>query len=226
VAFSAVETSLNGIGNRDAIIQKDAVIRGEIRNGRRVEVYGYVEGELGAEEAVVHHGGQVYGTLRVDAADISGVVQGKMFIRNLMTIRADGRVSGNVQYGQLAMEQGGELSAELKNVPPSLSGDMVISVNRGRSAQVTRRDLNAFDPDDKATDLSYAVTNPRSGYLVLSTAPTYPVTRFTQADLDQGIVFYVHDGGGEPSGGFDIVVTDASGGNTGSPRKVEVDIRG
>jgi cytoskeletal protein CcmA (bactofilin family) len=213
-------------GSRDAIIQQDTVIRGEIRNGRRVEVHGYVEGELAAELVVIHPHGQVYGILRADAADVAGTAQGKMFVRNLMSIRSSGTVSGNVQYGQLAMEQGGNLSAELKNVPPSIGGDLHISVDRGRSAAITRYDLTALDPDDSATALVYSVSNARSGYLVLADAPQNPVSRFTQADVESGTVYYVHDGGAAAEGAFDVVVTDAAGATSGAPRTVAVSIRG
>jgi cytoskeletal protein CcmA (bactofilin family) len=219
-----VEFPVNG--NRDAIIQEDTVIRGEIRNGRRVEVHGYVEGELAAELVVIHPQGQVYGTLRADAADVSGTAQGKMFIRNLMSIRSTGTVSGNVQYGQLAMEQGGNLSAELKNVPPSIGGDLQISVDRGRSATVTRFDLTALDPDDSPNALVYTVSNARGGYVVLATSPQVPVSRFTQADLELGGVSYVHDGGAGTQGSFDVVVTDAAGATSGAPRTVAVSVRG
>ncbi len=212
--------------SRDAIIQNDAVIRGEIRNGRRVEIHGYVEGDVAAELVVIHPQGQVYGTMKVDAADIAGTAQGRMFVRNLMNIRSSGKVSGNIQYGQLAMEQGGDLTAELKNVPPSISGDLSINVKRGRSAAVTRRDLTALDPDDQATDLTYSVIDARHGYIVLSTAPSHPVTQFTQADLERGFVFYVHDGGGAEQAGFDVVVADASGATSGAPRTIEVLVDG
>jgi cytoskeletal protein CcmA (bactofilin family) len=211
---------------RDAIIQQDMVIRGEIRNGRRIEIHGYVEGDLAAETVVVHPTGQLYGTLRAETAEIFGMAQGKLFVRNLMSVRASGSVIGNVQYGQLALESGGNLSAELKNVPPRIGGDLQISVERGRSAAITRMDLTALDPDDSAANLTYSVTNATHGYIVLSREPTRPVAQFTQADLEAGWVYYVHDGSGTPHGSFDVVVADAAGATSGPPQTVAVEIRG
>ena len=41
---------------REAIIQDDTMIKGRIRNCRQMEIRGYFEGELAAEEVNVHKG--------------------------------------------------------------------------------------------------------------------------------------------------------------------------
>ncbi len=207
------------------IIREDTFIKGKIRNCRRIEVFGQVEGEVTADNMVVHEGGRFHGKARTESADVQGTVQGHVTVRNLISIHSSGSVSGNVQYGQLAMEVGGSLSAEVRNVPPAIAGDLDLTVYRGRSVGVTLEDLTAVDPDDDASDLTYAVSNAVNGFVALTDAPAAPVTSFTQADLEAGKVTFRHDGTATDTASFDVVVTDASGANSGAPQTVRVTVR-
>jgi cytoskeletal protein CcmA (bactofilin family) len=211
---------------REAIIQEDTIIKGKIRNCRQMEIRGFVEGELAAESVLVHQGGSFYGTLKTDQADIAGSVQGELFVKNLISIRSSGSVNGNVRYGQLAMEMGADLSAELRNVPPRLSGDLDISVRRGKSVVITTEDITAIDPDDTAEDLIYTVSNLQNGYVALAAASGISVINFTQADIEAGRVLFVHDGGGSTSANFDVTVADDSGATSGRAQTVTVHVKG
>lgn len=207
------------------IVREDTFIKGKIRNCRRIEIFGQVEGEVAADAMLIHEGGQFSGKARAESADVYGTVQGNVSVRNLISIHNSGSVSGNVQYGQLAMEVGGSLSAEVRNVPPSIAGDLDLTVYRGRSVGVTLEDLTAIDPDDDARDLTYAVSNAVNGFVALTEAPSTPVTSFTQADLEANKVTFRHDGTPSDRASFDVVVTDASGANSGAPQTVRVTVR-
>jgi cytoskeletal protein CcmA (bactofilin family) len=211
---------------REAIIQEDTIIKGKIRNCRQMEIHGFVEGELAAESVLVHQGGTFYGTLKTDQADIAGSVQGEVFVKNLISIRSSGSVNGHVRYGQLAMEMGADLSAELRNVPPRLSGDLDITVKRGRSVIITTEDITAVDPDDTPDHLTYTVSNPRNGFVSLSGQAGTPIVNFTQADIEAGRVLFVHDGGESTTASFDVVVEDDSGATSGASQTVHVHVKG
>jgi cytoskeletal protein CcmA (bactofilin family) len=211
---------------REAIIQEDTIIKGKIRNCRQMEIHGYVEGELAAESVIVHQGGTFFGTLKTDQADVAGSLQGEVFVKNLISIRSSGVVNGNVRYGQLAMEMGADLSAELRNVPPKLAGDLDVTVKRGRSVVITTEDLTAIDPDDSADELSYAVSNASNGIVALAANAGVSVDRFTQADIEAGRVLFVHDGGDSNTASFDVLVSDESGANSGRTQTVHVNVRG
>jgi cytoskeletal protein CcmA (bactofilin family) len=200
------------------VITEDTVIRGvrELRNCRQLEVFGYLEGDVAAKSVLVHKNGRLFGKLKSDTAEIHGTLQGEVVVKNLIDIRSSGNVSGNVRYGKLALEVGGNLTAEVKNVPPMLSGDLQIEVYKGGSAPITLQDLNAVDPDDNATDLKFSVSNVRNGFLALASAPRKSVTGFTQADLEANQVSFIHDGRSTDLASFDIMVTDASGGSSGT----------
>jgi len=211
--------------NRDAVIERDAYIKGQIRNGRRIEIYGHIEGQLAAETVVVHEGGRVFGTVRANDAEIRGHPQGDAVIRQLISIGSAGSVVGNVRYGRIALEPGGSLTAELRNIPPELAGDFNLVVGRGKSVPITPMDLAAIDPDDAAGGLSFSVSNVTNGWLVFADATGQAIAAFTQADLDAGKVLFRHDGNGAARASFDVVVADRAGATSGAPRTVEVVVR-
>ncbi len=207
------------------IVQDDTAFKGRIRNCTRIEIFGYVEGDLTADTLLIHEGGRFLGKARTETADVLGTLEGNIVVRNLINIRSSGSVSGNVQYGRLAMESGGSLSAEVRNVPPSIGGDLDLSVYRGRSVGVTVVDLTAIDPDDDAADLIYSVSNAVNGFLTLTNAADSPITMFTQADLEANHVAFRHDGSAADRASFDVVVRDASGASSGDPRTVVVNVQ-
>ncbi len=197
-----------------------------MRNCRQLEVHGYMEGDVSAGNLLVHKTGRLFGTIKTDTAEIHGTVQGDVAVRNLIDIRSSGTVSGNVKYGRLALEMGGNLSAQMRNVPPSIGGDLNLAVIKGRSVPNTLQDLTALDPDDAAKDLRFTVTQAKNGFVALVSAPRRAVSSFTQADLEAGRVTFTHDGTSGSAAGFDIVVADHTGATSGAPRTVTVAVKG
>jgi cytoskeletal protein CcmA (bactofilin family) len=207
------------------VVREDTIVKGEIRNCRQMEVYGYVEGNVAAGELLIHPSGQCYGTVKTDTAEVRGTLQGEVVVTHLISIRDTGTVSGNVRYGQLAMEAGGSLSGEVRNVPPGIAGDLDLTVDRGRAVRIAIEDLHAIDPDDAAKDLTFSVSNAQSGFVAFVDAPGRAVVRFTQADLEGGRVSFMHDGSTTRSASFDIIVADRSGATSGKPQTVKVSVR-
>ena len=204
------------------IIGPDTGLKGQVRRCHRLEIRGAFEGDIEAGTVVVHRGGRCLGSLKVDSAEVHGNLEGTVRVRNLISIRSTGSVVGNVQYGSLALEPGGELSAEVRNVPPTVSGDFKLEVKRGRAVRVTLEDLTALDPDDTAEALRFAVAGLAAGSIVLAGSPSRSASAFTQADLAAGHVQFLHDGSAGPEASFDVIVTDSRGATSGAPRTVMV----
>jgi cytoskeletal protein CcmA (bactofilin family) len=207
------------------VVREDTIVKGEIRNCRQLEVFGYVEGDVSAGMVLVHQGGQCYGKVKTENAEIHGTLQGEVVVKHLISIRSSGSVSGNVRYGKLALEAGGNLSAEVRNVPPSLGGDLDLSVGKGRSVRITLDDLHAVDPDDKAQHLTFTVSRATNGYVTLSGSSGKPADVFTQADLENGKVLFMHDGTNTTMASFDVVVADHAGATSGAAQTVKVAVR-
>jgi len=213
-------------GNRGVlIIGEDAVLKGEVNSGQRVEIWGYVEGGVTASEVIVQEGGKLFGSVNSDTAEIHGTVQGDVRVQQLIRIKSTGHAVGKIKYGRLAMEEGGELSAHVRNIPPTLGGDLDLSVSKGRSVRITTADLNALDPDDKPENLTFHISNASGGHVALSDALSRAVETFTQADLESGSVYFAHDGSDAAKARFDVEVSDASGGTSGAPQTVNVAVR-
>ncbi len=211
--------------SRVLIIGADTSLKGEIRNAGRIEIYGYVEGDIAGDHLVVQPGGRCYGTVQAGSADIHGTLQGDVQVKQLITIRTGGTVTGNVHYGRLAMEMGGNLSAEVRNVPPTLAGDLDVAVDKGKSVRITLQDLTALDPDDDAQHLTFTVSRAKNGFVTLISDPSRPVATFTQADLERGTVLFRHDGTNSANASFDVVVADHAGATSGASQTVNVSVR-
>ena len=207
------------------IINKDTAIKGSIRNCKRLEISGYVEGDVTAASIIVHEGGVFFGQAKAGIAEVSGTLQGTVVVDGLIRIYSTGIVNGNVHYGRLAMDAGANLSAELRNVPPRLLGDFEIAVVRGRSARITPADVTAFDPDDTASSLVFTVSNANRGMVTVTGAEKGRASAFTQADLESGRVLFLHDGSAPDSASFEVTVTDKSGATSGAPQTVTVTVR-
>ena len=213
-------------GNKGVIlVREDTIIKGQIRNCRQIDIYGYVEGDLSVGTLNIHKGGRFYGTVNTDSAEIHGVLQGNVSVKNLINIRNSGAVSGKVKYGRLAMELGGSLSAEVFSVPPTLVGDLDVTVERGRSVRISVEDITAVDPDTEAQNLIFTVSNVRNGIMVLASSPNRPVSKFTQADLQARRVVFVHDGTDTKMASFDVVVADETGTTSGAAQTVKVTVK-
>ncbi len=95
------------------------------------------------------------------------------------------------------------------NDSPSLSLNASPSVTEGGSVTLTRTQLNASDPDDSATDLTYSVTGGlANGQLELTTNPGVAISSFTQDDIDNSRVIYVHDGSQTSSDSLSFSLAD------------------
>lgn len=211
-----------GNGGR-AVVGADLVIRGDVKNATEVEVHGTILGSLAAERVTIAPGGSVRGRLDAVSAEINGLLDGHVRVRQLISIGSNGVVRGNVRYGQLALSPGGELAAHVRNVPPELGGDFEIVVRRGRSVRITSADLVAFDPDDEPTDLVYHVASIANGHISRALRPSEALEAFTEADIRSGTVVFVHDGTGGETAAFEVAVTDASGASS-VPRRVDVKV--
>ncbi len=213
-----------GVSERDGlvVINSDTAFEGSIRNCKRLEIFGFVQGDVTAGELIVHEGGDFHGQAKASSAQVWGTVQGHIVVDGLILIQPSGVVAGNVQYGKLAMEPGANLSADVRNVPPRLMGDHHISVVRGRMTRITTEDITAIDPDNTATELVFSVSNEVHGSV--SATGASKASKFTQADLIGGRVVFRHDGSAPDQASFDVVVMDASGGSSGAPQTVTVTV--
>ncbi|XP_028639152.1 chondroitin sulfate proteoglycan 4-like [Grammomys surdaster] len=89
---------------------------------------------------------------------------------------------------------------------PVVTANKILQVWVNSVTEVTRGDLCAVDGDSSPQDLVYYITPPSNGHLALKSAPGRSIQNFTQAQIDEGQLVFVHSGA--MSGGFNFQVTD------------------
>jgi cytoskeletal protein CcmA (bactofilin family) len=96
---------------RTMIVGSETSFFGEINSCNRLVVEGTVDAKLGnCEEVLVKRGGIFKGQCVTEDAEIQGSLKGDLVVRKRLVIRATGRVSGVVTYGEVEIERGGKLT--------------------------------------------------------------------------------------------------------------------
>jgi len=100
---------------KQLIVGRDIVLNGEIAACDKLVVEGRVEAKLANSRAVeVAESGMFRGSAEIEDAVISGSFDGALTVRGLLTVTATGRVSGDIRYGRIAIETGGEISGSVE----------------------------------------------------------------------------------------------------------------
>lgn len=93
-------------------ISEGTVIIGDITSKGGFRIDGTVEGIVSTpNKVVIGKKGSVKGTLTCNDADIEGVVNGKVQIDNLLSIKSTAKIEGEVTVGKLAVEPGATFNA-------------------------------------------------------------------------------------------------------------------
>jgi cytoskeletal protein CcmA (bactofilin family) len=102
-------------GGKRLIVGQGISLSGEITACDRLVVEGSVQVTLNETRAIeiAESGRFTEGKAEVEDAEISGVYEGELTVRNRLLIRATGRVRGAVRYGELEIERGGRLSGSI-----------------------------------------------------------------------------------------------------------------
>lgn len=93
-------------------ISEGTKIVGDITSKGGFRIDGAIEGTVSTpNKVVIGKNGSVKGTLTCKDADIEGVVDGKVVIDNLLSIKSTARIEGEVTVGKLAVEPGATFNA-------------------------------------------------------------------------------------------------------------------
>ncbi len=117
-----VERSLSGdADSKRLLVGRDICLSGEITSCDHLVVEGRSEVVLSNARLIeVMPSGFFQGSADVEEADISGRFEGELTARDILIVRAGGRVNGTIRYGRIVIEQGGEISGDTQTLE---SGD-------------------------------------------------------------------------------------------------------
>ena len=106
------------------------------------------------------------------------------------------------------------------NAPPRLTANSALSVDRGISAVITTTNLNSADNESAADSRTFTVGfegnggPPRNGVLKLNGTPLAADATFTQDDINNDRLSYVHSDNCETADDFQFNINDGNGGVT------------
>ncbi len=99
------------------IVGREICLSGEITACEKLVVEGRVEANLSDSRIIdISATGYFKGSAEVEEAVISGEFQGTLKVRGRLLVRATGRVTGDIRYGELEIERGGRISGEIDEV--------------------------------------------------------------------------------------------------------------
>ncbi len=94
----------------------------EITDCDTLVVEGTVEATMDSRMMQIAEQGAFKGSAEVDLAEIRGVFDGDLVVREKLVIYASGKVSGKVRYGKVVIEEGGQISGEISYGATGKSG--------------------------------------------------------------------------------------------------------
>jgi len=116
---TALEKS-NKSGRRILTVGNDILLKGEIATCDRLVIEGKVDATLNDVHTVeISETGSFKGAAQIEDAEISGLFEGDLVVRNRLVIYATGKVRGKITYGEIEIERGGELTGEIKTISQS-----------------------------------------------------------------------------------------------------------
>ena len=97
------------------VIGREIAVNGEINSCDLLVVEGRVEASMKeCREIKITETGTVKGQVELERADISGVFEGDLTARERLIVRATGRVTGKIRFGELEIERGGQVLGDIQ----------------------------------------------------------------------------------------------------------------
>jgi cytoskeletal protein CcmA (bactofilin family) len=86
----------------------------EITDCDTLVVEGLVEATMDSRVIQISQQGEFKGSAEIDIAEIRGVFDGNLTVRQKLVIYATGKVTGKIRYGKVVIEEGGQLSGDIE----------------------------------------------------------------------------------------------------------------
>jgi len=122
VPAAPTERTTSRPNQRVLTVGNDILLKGEIATCDRLVIEGKVDATLNDVHTVeIAQNGSFKGSAHIEDAEISGLFEGDLIVRNRLVIYSTGKVRGKITYGEIEIERGGELTGEIKTVAQTAS---------------------------------------------------------------------------------------------------------
>lgn len=99
------------------IVGPDIKLKGaEISDCGTLVVEGRVEAVLDSQAIQIAEQGAFSGRVVIDVAEIHGRFDGDLLARKKLVVHATGQVTGKIRYGKIVIEEGGEVSGDVRSL--------------------------------------------------------------------------------------------------------------
>jgi cytoskeletal protein CcmA (bactofilin family) len=96
-------------------------LKGDVDVPGAASVDGRFEGTLKAQTLIVGQTGHVSGQISVETAEIRGMVEEHLTVRNRLVLRSSGSLSGTISYSKIMVEEGGSITGTIEMMERSVS---------------------------------------------------------------------------------------------------------
>lgn len=94
----------------------------EITDCDALVIEGQVEATVNSKAMEIAKPGTLRGTAQIETAEVHGEFVGELTARTRLIVHGTGRVSGTIRYGKLIVEEGGEITGDVKRLDESEAG--------------------------------------------------------------------------------------------------------
>ncbi len=101
-------------GSAKVVIGQGVIINGEIKKADEVQIDGEADVTMKTDNLVVGATGDCKGAIETHNADIWGAFDGDIKASGTLTIQEQGKVSGKIEYQNLQIKLGGQISGDIK----------------------------------------------------------------------------------------------------------------
>lgn len=99
---------------RTLVVGRGISVQGTILDAERLVVEGTVEASsLSATELQIAQGGVLKGSVEVEDAEISGLMDGTLTVRGSLVVRGSGQITGEARCRRLQVEDGGQITGTI-----------------------------------------------------------------------------------------------------------------
>jgi cytoskeletal protein CcmA (bactofilin family) len=110
---------------RQLSVGREITLSGEINSCDKLFIEGSVEANLtNCRDVDIAETGLFKGSASIEEAEVRGRFEGNLVVRKRLLIKASGRVSGTVRYGQIEIECGGQISGDVQAQPAGETGEV------------------------------------------------------------------------------------------------------
>lgn len=112
-------------------IASGTTITGDIVSEGDFRIDGIIKGNFSSTgKVVVGKSGEIEGTLKASNADIEGKISGKIYISDILSLRATSIIDGEVETGKLSIEPGASFNATCK-----MKGAIKLNHDKGKTSE-------------------------------------------------------------------------------------------